>query len=85
MTATEVLTTVRYVTDAKGQPTDVLIPVPAWQALLVSWKQLVERLEDREDVALLQKWLDNRSSGTIEMIPLETMEQELIADGLLSR
>jgi hypothetical protein len=83
MTFTEALTAVRYVTDANGEKTDVLIPLAAWKALLASWKQLIELLEDQEDRAILQEWLEKRATGELEMIPLDALEQELIADGLL--
>jgi len=83
MTVAQVLATVRYVTDSKGETTDVLIPLTAWKALLASWKQLIESLEDQEDSAILQEWLAKRAAGKVEAIPLDTLEQELIADGLL--
>ncbi|HUV89168.1 MAG TPA: hypothetical protein VMY80_05920 [Anaerolineae bacterium] len=83
MTVAKVLATVRYVTDSKGETTDVLIPLTAWKALLASWKQLMESLEDQEDSAILQEWLTKRAAGKVEAIPLDTLEQELIADGLL--
>ena len=83
MTSTDVLTSVRYVTDVNGQKTDVLIPLTAWKALLSSWKKLVELLEDQEDRAILQEWLEKRAAGEVEMISLDTLEQELVADGLL--
>jgi len=83
MTVAQVLATVRYVTDSKGETTDVLIPLTAWKALLASWKQLMESLEDQEDSAILQEWLAKRAAGKVEAIPLDTLEQELIADGLL--
>ena len=83
MTVAKVLATVRYVTDSKGETTDVLIPLTAWKALLASWKQLIESLEDQEDSAILQEWLAKRAAGKVEAIPLDTLEQELIADELL--
>lgn len=84
MTVAEALTTVRYVTDSEGERTDVLIPLAAWKTLLASWKQLIELLEDQEDNAILQEWLEKRAAGELDMISLDTLEQELIADGLLS-
>jgi len=79
MTVAQVLATVRYVTDSKGETTDVLIPLTAWKALLASWKQLMESLEDQEDSAILQEWLAKRAAGKVEAIPLDTLEQELIS------
>ncbi|NJN99064.1 MAG: hypothetical protein HC875_35710 [Anaerolineales bacterium] len=83
MTITDALATVRYVSDTKGDKTDVLVPLPVWEALLGSWNQLIELLEDQEDRAILQEWLQKRADGEIEMISLESLEQELVADGLL--
>ncbi|MFN8457859.1 MAG: hypothetical protein U0401_24950 [Anaerolineae bacterium] len=83
MTMIEALATVRYVLDTKGDKTDVLVPLPVWEALLGYWDQLIELLEDQEDRTLLQEWLQKRANGELEMISLESLEQELIADGLL--
>ena len=77
------LTTVRYVMDSNGKRTDVLIPLATWETLLATRKQLIELLEDQEDNALLQEWLKKRAAGEVDMISLDTLEQELIADGLL--
>lgn len=82
-TITEALTNVRYVLDANGEKTDVLIPLTTWEALLASWKDLLALLEDQEDRAILQEWLEKRAAGEMDMISLEDLEQELIADGLL--
>jgi hypothetical protein len=83
MTIKEALATVRYVLDTKGDKTDVLVPLPVWEALLGSWSQLIELLEDQEDRAILQEWLQKRANGEVEMISLENLEQELVSDGLL--
>ena len=83
MTIAEALTTVRYVMDSNGDKTDVLIPLATWKTLLASWKQLIELLEDREDSATLQEWLEKRAAGEVDMISLDALEQELIANGLL--
>ena len=83
MAVTEALTTVRYVVDSSGERTDVLVPLTAWKTLLASWKQLIELLEDQEDSATLQEWLEKRATGEVDMISLGALEQELIADGLL--
>lgn len=83
MTIKEALATVRYVLDTNGDKTDVLVPLPVWEALLGSWSQLIELLEDQEDRAILQEWLQKRANGEVEMISLENLEQELVADGLL--
>ena len=83
MTITEALTTIRYVTDSDGMKTDVMIPLTAWETLLTTWRQLIESLEDQEDYAIFYEWLEKRTAGTANMIPLDTLEQELVADGLL--
>ncbi len=84
MNFADVLTNVRYVTDTRGEKTDVLISLTDWEAILTLWKQLIESLEDQEDRAILQEWLAKREAGEVDMISLDTLEQELIADGLLS-
>ncbi len=77
MTISETITSVRYVTDSNGEKTDVLIPLSAW-------KKAIELLEDQEDKAILQEWLSKRAEGKVEMISLDALERELVADGLLS-
>ena len=83
MTFPETLTQLRYVTDAEGEKTDVLVPLPAWEALLASWARLSEMLEDQEDVAVLRAWLEKRATGESETVTLDELERELAADGLL--
>jgi hypothetical protein len=74
---------VKYVADASGKKTDVLVPVKVWEALLASWQEMAEILEDREDIATFQEWLNQRHKGEAETISLEAFEQELITDGLV--
>jgi hypothetical protein len=83
MTITEALANVRYVLDARGERTDVLIPLTAWKAILASWKQMMESLEDQKDLAILEEWLAQRSAGETDTISLDDLERELVADGLL--
>lgn len=83
MTVTEAFAAVRYVVDSKGERTDVLLPVSAWRSLLLAWRQLVELFEDQEDSAVLREWLNARAAGEVDMISLDALEQEFIADGLL--
>ncbi|NES23197.1 MAG: hypothetical protein F6K41_30835 [Symploca sp. SIO3E6] len=83
MKTPDVLAEVRYVTDVNGNKTEVLVPVRVWQALLTSWQELISQLEDKEDSAILKEWLEKRAAGEIKMVALETLEQELITDGLL--
>ncbi len=83
MTVEEALTAMRYVVNSSGERTDIVIPLTAWETLLASWKQLIEALEDQEDSTILLEWLEKRATGEVDMISLDTLEQELIADGLL--
>ena len=77
------LRAVRYVTDANGENTDVLVPLQTWKLLLASWRRLSELLEDQEDSAALQEWLAKRAAGEAEAVSLDELERELAADGLL--
>ena len=83
MTIAEALTSVRYVMDSNGERTDVLIPLATWKTMLAAWKQLMELVEDQEDSAILQEWLEKRATGEVNMISLDALEQELVVDGLL--
>ena len=74
---------VRYVTNPAGDRTDVIVPLAAWESLLGVLEELAERVEDQEDIALLQEWLRARAAGTVEMIPLAVLEEELRHDGFL--
>jgi hypothetical protein len=79
----DTLANVRYVTDASGEKTEVLVPLPIWKALLESWQQLVERIEDEEDRGILAEWLEREARGEAKTVTLDELEQELVADGLL--
>ena len=83
MNVTKAIKLVKYVADASGNKTDVLVPVEVWEAILAAWKETIERLEDREDLEIFQEWLQRRDAGQVETISLEDLEQELIADGLV--
>jgi hypothetical protein len=83
MTLPEIVTKVRYVTDSQGEKTEVLVPLTTWEALLASWEQLIEMLEDQEDRAIVQEWLEKRAAGEAETVSLDDLEQELVRDGLL--
>lgn len=74
----------RYVVDAHGEKTDVVIPLATWRRLLVSWKEAIELREDNEDAAILADWIERRANGTAELISLDELERELLADGLVS-
>lgn len=83
MATNEVVAPIRYVVNANGEKTDVVIPVATWQKMLKSWKEIVELEEDKEDSAILQDWLQRRAAGAVETVSLDELEQELLADGLL--
>jgi hypothetical protein len=72
-----------YLVDSEGKKTAVVLPVDTWEKLLSDWERLVEILEDQEDLDIVKKWLEQRQAGTAKAIPLEALEQELAADGLL--
>jgi hypothetical protein len=80
MSLPEAMPTIRYLTDAKGEKTDGLVPLTAWEALLAAWDKLTEMLEDQEDQAILQEWLRRRAAGEVETITLDQLERELIGD-----
>jgi hypothetical protein len=63
MATLKIVPGVRYVTDAEGERTDVLVSLSTWTALLAWWQRLAEMLEDREDRALFQEWLARRAKG----------------------
>ncbi len=83
MKLTQALRDIRYVVDSDGRRTDAVIPLKAWRALLTAWTKSLEKLEDQEDQAVLVKWLQQRAAGEADMMPLEQLERELLADGLL--
>lgn len=83
MAIPETLTKIRYVTDPSGERTEVLVPLTTWEALLASWAQLVEMLEDQEDRDILERWLSRRAAGRTDTVTLDELERELTADGLL--
>ncbi|MEZ4865115.1 MAG: hypothetical protein R3C14_27615 [Caldilineaceae bacterium] len=53
---TEVAASVRYMTDARGDRTDVVLPLPLWE-------KLIEWLEDVEDRTLTRLWQQKLSQG----------------------
>lgn len=83
MTVAEAIGKVRYVVDANGEKTDAIIPLMVWKTLLAVWQQSLDLVEDHEDRSILMEWLKRRAAGDIDMIPLEDLERELRADGLL--
>jgi hypothetical protein len=83
MTLSETIAAARYVVDASGRKTEVILPVEAWQQLLATWERLASMLEDQEDRETLRSWLARRAAGSDDAISLDELEQELRADGLL--
>ncbi len=79
----EITSSIRYVTDAEGNKTDVLIPLASWKALIITWQKLIEEIEDQEDSEAFKDWLRQRHAGEIDSMSLEEFEKELVADGLL--
>jgi hypothetical protein len=77
MTIRETLASIRYVMNANGERTDVLIPLASWKAILASWKQMIELLEDQEDSAILRDWLEKRAAGETDTIILDSFVQSL--------
>ncbi|GIK71663.1 MAG: hypothetical protein BroJett021_06510 [Chloroflexota bacterium] len=84
MRISESIADVHYITNPAGDRTDVIVPLSAWEALLAVLEEMANHLEDQEDVALLRDWLHARTDGTVAMIPLADLEEELRRDGLLS-
>lgn len=83
MTLSETLASARYIVDAEGRKTEVVIPVEAWQHMLATYERLITLLEDREDREILSAWLASRAAKREDLISLDDLERELIADGLL--
>ena len=79
-TTLETCSPIRYVVDANGEKTDVVIPVATWQRMLVSRKEVVEQEEDKEDSAILQDWLQRRAAGGVKTVSLDDLERELLPD-----
>lgn len=77
MKISDALEAARYVVDADGKRTDVVIPFESWKRLLDAWERLIERLEDEEDRAILQEWLARRASGERDTVTLAELEKEL--------
>ncbi len=84
MRIAESITGVQYIVDPAGARTDVIVPLPAWESLLAVLEEMADRLEDQQDVAVLQAWLRARAAGAVDRIPLAELEAELRRDGLLS-
>jgi hypothetical protein len=83
MTLSEALASARYIVDADGRKTEVIIPVETWQHVLATYERLITLLEDREDREILSSWFASRATKSETLISLDDLERELISDGLL--
>lgn len=79
MTLTEALASARYIVDANGRKTEVIIPVETWQHVLATYERLITLLEDREDREVLTDWLARRATSSEVLMSLDDLEQELIS------
>jgi hypothetical protein len=79
MTLSEALASARYIVDADGRKTEVIIPVETWQQMLVTYERLITLLEDREDREILSNWLASRAAKSETLISLDDLERELIS------
>ena len=84
MSMPEVIADIQYITNPTGKRTNVIVPLGTWESLLAALAEMVERLEDQEDITVLQEWLRSQAAGTVEMVSLDALEEELRNDGLLS-
>lgn len=75
MNVTKAINLVKYVADANGNKTDVLVPVEIWEAMLSAWKETIERLEDRENLEIFQEWLQRRDAGLGEAFGRQSLTQ----------
>ncbi len=49
MTYAELLGSARYVVDAKGEKTDVMVPLPIWNTIMGAWERLMDAFDTQED------------------------------------
>lgn len=71
----EIKDNVRYVTNEKGEKTDVLIPLELWKTIVVQLSESEEIEDSREEILndLKQSLLDGKIGKTF---PLEELWQE---------
>ncbi|MGK7878548.1 MAG: hypothetical protein AB4060_00360 [Crocosphaera sp.] len=75
MTFKEIKDNIRYVTNEKGEKTDVLIPLELWKTIVVKLSEPEEIEDSREEILndLKQSLLDGKNDRTF---PLEELWQE---------
>ncbi|MDJ0583291.1 hypothetical protein [Crocosphaera sp.] len=75
MTFKEIKDNIRYVTNEKGEKTDVLIPLELWKTIVVKLSEPEEIKDSREEILndLKQSLLDGKNHRTF---PLEELWQE---------
>ncbi|CCQ53450.1 hypothetical protein WH8501_23180 [Crocosphaera watsonii WH 8501] len=71
----EIKDNIRYVTNEKGEKTDVLIPLELWKTIVVQLSESEEIEDSREEILndLKQSLLDGKIGKTF---PLEELWQE---------
>ncbi len=67
---------IRYITNEKGEKTDVLIPLELWETIVVQLSKTEEIEDSREEILndLKQSLLDGKKGKTF---PLEELWQEI--------
>ncbi|NET74331.1 MAG: hypothetical protein F6K62_26495 [Sphaerospermopsis sp. SIO1G2] len=74
MTLEQIKDNIRYVTNEKGETTDVLIPLELWETIIVQLSETEEIEDSREEILndLKQSLLDGKTGKTF---PLEELWQ----------
>ena len=75
MTFKEIKDNIRYVTNEKGEKTDVLIPLELWKTIVIQLSENEEIKDSREEILndLKESLLDGKIGKTF---PLEELWQE---------
>jgi hypothetical protein len=77
MTATEAQALVKYVTNAEGQTTDVLVPLSVWEALLEGMSVVKDCGPENEQLATWVAYLLTDERGTRPLKTRSELEREL--------
>lgn len=83
MTLPQALGPLRYLIDADGNATDVVVPLETWKTLLTALKELLETVGGTESHATLRAWLDEHLTSKAQRQALAAVEEELRREGLL--